>query len=288
MLRSLVGSEMCIRDRAFLESTAPVYYDPEYALRQCLVHFRKQHCVPLYQRLGLYEDAILIALHSTERRGDGEWEGLKRVQEVILNKRPRGMDSATFKKLWLLVAKEVITELSTRDALQVVEKSNDILRLEDILAFVSEDTVIQNFKQAICNSLNRYTTEIAKLAEDERLATETSNAIKREKQGLHHRFGAVSAKQTCELCKRGIFQQGGEAFLVYPGCQHVFHEGCVLRKLEAMDGVIAFKTEEGLTPGYLDGVRSVMDLASVECVMCGECAIIEVGKPIDEDASWDI
>eukprot|EP00744_Colponema_vietnamica_P012016 GILI01016873.1.p1 GENE.GILI01016873.1~~GILI01016873.1.p1 ORF type:complete len:969 (-),score=236.01 GILI01016873.1:65-2611(-) len=273
-------------------------YDPEYALRQCIKFHRHQFCVPLYKRLGLYEDAIAIALEATRpkpKRSEGaplEWDGLTTVTEEILNQKPKWMDPSAFKELWLGVARRVIEKVGTRDTLSVVESSRGVLKLEDILPDIGDSTVIQDFKEAIVNSLNEYTESINKVKQKEEDAKRVSSSIKKEIDTLQSRFGYVSSKQTCQLCQQGVFSGSGDRpFLVFPNCRHVFHEDCVFWRLDKIDAVNLLKEERDELPlGYLDGIHTNEQVAGLECVYCGECAIVEITAPMKEEqpSSWAI
>jgi hypothetical protein len=272
----------------FLESPTS-YYTVEYALRRCLDLQRFPQCIPLYKRLGLYEDAITMALECSRPEMSGHWAGLEQAKQILLDA-AHDMDAVLAKRLWLLVAERVIDKLGTRQALAVVEESNGALKLEDVLSKINDSTVIQNFKEAVCRSLDEYTTAIAELNTSQREAKSISEAIKSEISQLRHRFGYVTSKQRCELCKKGLLQ-GHAAFLVYPSCRHVFHESCVVSRLEELGGISAFQTDPELPVGYLDGICTTNDLAEVECVFCGECAILEIERPFfmpGEDESWNV
>ena len=272
----------------FLESPTS-YFTVEFALRRCLDLQRFPQCIPLYKRLGLYEDAITTALECSRPEMSGHWAGLEQAKQ-ILQEVAGEMDAVLAKRLWLLIAERVIDKLGTRQALAVVEESNGALKLEDVLSKINDSTVIQNFKEAVCRSLDEYTTAITELNTSQREAKMISESIKGEISQLRHRFGYVTSKQRCELCKKGLLQ-GFSAFLVYPSCRHVFHESCVVQRLEELGGTSAFQSDPELPVGYLDGVCTTEDLAEVECVFCGECAILEIERPFfmaGEDESWNV
>lgn len=96
----------------------------------------------------------------------------------------------------------------------------------------------------------------------------------------------VTASQRCVLCHAGVLCRA-EAFVVYPVCGHVMHERCAVDKLIAMGGLEAFVTEACMPQHVMRGVSSVEELAWVDCVVCGEAAIVELDIPIcEEDPSW--
>lgn len=285
---SLLAKEDTERLDSFFEATEPStgaeqFFTTEFALRRCLELRRFKQCIPLYRRLYLYEDAINVALESTRPMSDGRWEGLE-IAKGILNDKHAQMDSVTRKKLWLSLAERVIERIGTEQALVIVQESNGILKLEDVLSKINDNTVIQNFKQAVCDSLDEYTTAITVLNTSQREANNISESIKKDIAEAKHRYGYVTSRQRCLLCTKGLLQ-GASPFLVFPACRHVFHEACVVKRLESIGGLSAFRKDPGIPTEYLDGISTTAELAQSECVMCGECAILEITKDLFDDSA---
>ncbi len=46
----------------FVQSSGVPYYDTQYALRLCMEHDLKEACVHIYAAMGLYEEAVDLAL----------------------------------------------------------------------------------------------------------------------------------------------------------------------------------------------------------------------------------
>jgi vacuolar protein sorting-associated protein 18 len=269
------------------EDTSGQFYTTEYALRRCLELHRFHPCIPLYRMLGLYEDAICIAMECSRPEPSGRWIGLQTAKQ-ILEEHKEDMDFITKKKLWTMVAERVIDQVGTRQALSIVEESKGILKLEDVLTKINDSTVIQNFKEAVCKSLDEYTSAIADLNAQQREAFQLSEGVKREIRDLKNRYGYITTKQKCYLCQKGLLH-GGSPFLVYPSCRHVFHEDCVVKRLQGLGGLEALRQVKGLPLGFLDDVYSLEDLAQAECVFCGECAVLEITKEFYQegaDFSW--
>ncbi|KEG08433.1 hypothetical protein DQ04_07201040 [Trypanosoma grayi] len=283
----------------FLESS--LFYTVDFALRRCLEARRYRQCVGLYRRLHLYEDAIRTALECSEPRhhsttifsgssnknGGEEWPALRVVKEM-LKSLPDSVEPAKQKKLWLIAAQCVMEKDSTPAALAVVEDSGGMLKLEDILGDIGDSSIIQNFKDAICKSLGAYTTSIAALKEQQLEASRISESLKQEVSYLQHRFRYVTTRQRCLLCHRPLLQ-GSAPYLIYPNCRHAVHEACAVAKLSEIGGLEVFVADEGLPRQFLEGITSTNDLAQMECVLCGEAAILEVDIPLFvEDPSWSV
>ncbi|KAH9593004.1 Pep3/Vps18/deep orange [Trypanosoma melophagium] len=289
---SLLAQHDVDRLEEFLESS--LFYSVDFALRRCLEARRYRQCVGLYRRLHLYEDAIRIALEcsaplhrKSSNSNDEDWPALRMVKD-LLKSLTDSVEASKLKKLWRIVAQYVMEKDNTRAALDVVEDSNGVLKLEDVLGDITDSNVLQNFKDAICKSLDAYTSTITVLKEQQVEANQIAEGLKQEISQLQHRFGYITARQCCILCHRGLLQ-GSAPYLIYPNCRHAVHEACAVLRLEAIGGLEAFFSDGGLPRQFLEGVTCSKDLAQVECVLCGEASILEIDVPLfEEDASWSV
>ncbi len=64
-----------------------------------------------------------------------------------------------------------------------------MLKIEDILPFFPEFTLIDNFKDEICESLESYNKEIEELRDAMEISTQSANAIRFDIQKLSQSFG---------------------------------------------------------------------------------------------------
>ncbi|CBH17007.1 hypothetical protein, conserved [Trypanosoma brucei gambiense DAL972] len=317
---SLVVKHDTKRLDEFLQSS--LYYDIGFALRQCLESRRYRQCVRLYSQLHLYEDALRAALDCAELTqnetpggassaivgsgvnecaatslvsgadlgcNEGEerdaWSRLSVAQELLLSL-PDDMPLPRRKALWLIVAQHVIQKNDNRAALRILADSCGVLKLEDILEEMNDVSVMENFKGAICKSLEVYASLTKQLREKQLEAGRMSEELKREIEQPRNSFGYVTANQRCIIC-RSTLLQGDAPFFIYPRCCHAVHESCAVAKLESIGGLEAFVVDEGLPKNFLDGINSTRDLAQMDCVICGETAILEIDMPLfTEDDSW--
>lgn len=290
--------------------SASLFFDPRRALRACLTHRCFPVCVQLYQRLGLYEDAVLTALLDSApppvdsgdsgkaspppqpplprqlRKGAPvPWPGLTAAKELLRGLRPK-LDEESYRRLWQIIAEFAIERShDARLAMGVVDDSDGALQLADVLGSVDDSHVVQEFREAICASLDRYAGAIAQVHSRQEEAHKTAEDVKRELGELRDQYGYVTAKQCCPLCRRGL--HSGQPMLVYASCQHVVHEACAVKLLESIGGLEAFLTDEGIPHYLLEGVGTIQDLAQVDCVLCGEAAIVTTDIPLcEESASW--
>lgn len=265
------------------------HYDRHVALRLCLEHRCFSACAPLYENLRLYEDALMTMLEccfleESPATADS-WSSTSGVT-AMLYRIQANVDAALWKRLWLLFAENVCRRISPRAALQVVEASRGALQLEDILGNVGESRVVHDFKEAIIKSLDAYSADITALQKRHKESCQTAESVKREMQELTHQFGYVTPNQRCLLCHQ-LIMQGGMPYILYPSCRHVVHEACAIQRLVDIGGLEAFLTDEVEPPRLLEGIHSVEELAQMDCVICGEAAIVEIDIPLcDEEPSW--
>jgi hypothetical protein len=98
-----------------------------------------------------------------------------------------------------------------------------VLKIEDILPFFPEFTLIDNFKDEICESLESYNVEIEQLREAMEVSTQSANAIRFDIQKLSQSFGFVEGQQRCVSCEGAVLTR---EFFLFP-CQHVLHSDCL-------------------------------------------------------------
>lgn len=209
------------------------YYDLDFALRLC--HSRPQACLLIYDRMGLYESAVDLALET------GDVEGAKASADKVRD------DEALKKALWLKIAKHVVQEkkdiktcvlpllppfaidpdhLSTQfffcSAMKLLESSN--FAIEDILSFFPDFVVIDDVKQEICAALESCAAQIQSLKSEMDETTRNAELIKQEVKDLEKRFVLVNTDDRCDRCGRDLM---GGPFYVFP-CGHKFRADCLI------------------------------------------------------------
>lgn len=129
-------------------------YDTEFAFRLCIQHSRVQSAVHIYSSLGQYDSAVSLAL----KYGDID------LASMVAD-RPADTDTAMRKRLWLAVAKKVISSQgkgSIKTAIDLLKRC-DLLRIEDLIPFFPDFVIIDDFKAEICAALESYSKSIADL-----------------------------------------------------------------------------------------------------------------------------
>lgn len=172
-------------------------YDTKYVLRLVAERNKPRAEVKLLCELGMYEDAVNRAL-----RVD-----LSLAQAVAGS--PPEEDIALRHRLWLAVARHVVQGAggatgdqadAIRKAVQLLKEAGGLLKIEDVLPFFPDFVTIDNFKEAICDSLERYNKQIDELKAEMEEATEIADAVRRDLRALGGRAAVVRLTEPCVRC----------------------------------------------------------------------------------------
>lgn len=202
-------------------SSTPAY-DADFAFRLCIQHSRVQSAVHIYSSMGEYASAVSLALKHNE---------IGLASHVA--DRPPVSDSALRKKLWLAVAKKVISQQGVGSIKTAIDflKRCDLLRIEDLIPFFPDFVVIDDFKEEICAALESYSRSIAALDAEMDASASTAESIKKDIKSLDQRYAIVEPGERCRVCELPLLSR---QFFVFPSCQHGFHSDCLGRKV--LDG----------------------------------------------------
>nr|ATA62870.1 putative zinc ion binding protein [Hesperocyparis bakeri] len=209
-----------------------IFYDPKYALRLCLKEGRMRACVYIYSMLGMHEAAVALALQVDAELAMAEADKVEDDEDLR-------------KKLWLMVAKHVIEQErgtkreNIRKAIAFLKETDGLLKIEDILPFFPDFALIDDFKEAICSSLEDYNKQIEKLKQEMNDATHGADSIRQDISALAQRYAVVDRDEECGVCGRKIltsrsglglargFTSHMAPFYVFP-CEHAFHAQCLI------------------------------------------------------------
>jgi len=220
-LLSLLANKSCEESATVMDEKAlhnflngeenPVCYDLKYALRLCTKLNKMEACVLIYSKMALYEDAVDLAL----AKGD---------IDLAKQQANRPEDDSLRRRLWLKIAQKVVQD--NNDVAKAMEflKSCDLLKIEDILPFFSEITRIDDFKDAICRSLEEYNQRMHTLKTEMNEAKQAASAIRHDIHDLRNRCGVVRAGQLCDHCHHLALTRN---LYLFP-CGHVFHIDCLI------------------------------------------------------------
>ncbi|KAJ6693353.1 hypothetical protein OIU85_004151 [Salix viminalis] len=295
------------------ENGPDFFYDPKYALRLCLKEKRMRACVHIYSMMSMHEEAVALALQVDPELAMAEADKVEDDEDLR-------------KKLWLMVAKHVIEQEkgtkreNIRKAIAFLKETDGLLKIEDILPFFPDFALIDDFKEAICSSLEDYNNQIEMLKQEMNDATHGADNIRNDISALAQRYAVIDRDEECGVCKRKILIVGQMApFYVFP-CGHAFHVHCLIAHVTCsvnetqavtildlqkqltllgdgarkdMNGGITEDSITSMTP--VDKLRSQLDDAiASECPFCGELMIRQISLPfiLSEEAlqvnSWEI
>lgn len=196
-------------------------YDPDFALRQCIRHHRTLSCVHIYTSMGQYLQAVDLALSHNEVE-----------LAAVIADRPMSNPQLR-KKLWLAVARKVISQSDGIKAAIEFLKRCDLLKIEDLIPFFPDFVVIDDFKEEICEALEDYSRNIDNLKKEMDESSQTASNIKMDIAALDHRYAIVEPGEKCYVCGLPLLSR---QFFVFP-CQHSFHSDCMGRKVLEQAGV---------------------------------------------------
>jgi hypothetical protein len=196
-------------------------FDSDFALRLCIQHSRVQSCVHIYSTMGQYLQAVELALKHSQ------------IDLASLIADRPDSNPALRKKLWLTVAKKVISQSNgIKTAIDFLKRC-DLLKIEDLIPFFPDFVVIDDFKEEICAALEDYSRNIDALKREMDESEQTATNIKIDIDALDHRYAIVEPGEKCYMCNLPLLSR---QFFVFP-CQHAFHSDCLGKKVTEQAGV---------------------------------------------------
>ncbi|CAK7226014.1 tethering complex subunit [Sporothrix bragantina] len=250
-------------------------FDPDFALRLCIQYKRVLSCVHIYTSMGQYVQAVDLALS----------HDAVELASVVAD-RPMG-NKALRKKLWLAVARKVISQQSHGGIKTAIDflKRCDLLKIEDLIPFFPDFVVIDDFKEEICAALEDYSREIDGLKKEMDDSSQTAANIKVDIAALDHRYAIVEPGEKCYVCGLPLLSR---QFFVFP-CQHAFHSDCLGRRvLEQSSHGVGRKIRElqvHITKGLVAGSKKDAMVAELDalvasaCILCSDFAIKKIDEP---------
>ncbi|KAI5806553.1 vacuolar protein sorting protein-like protein DigA [Peziza echinospora] len=270
---------------SYLEShAADSQYDADFALRLCIQHGHVQSCVHIYSSMGQYYQAVELALKH------------KNVELAsIVADRPEG-DTPLRKKLWLAVAKEVISQSDGIKAAIEFLKQCELLKIEDLIPFFPDFVVIDDFKEEICAALEEYSRHIDMLKKEMDESARTAENIRNDIVALDTRYAIVEPGERCYVCQYPLLSR---QFFVFP-CQHAFHSDCLAGQIleQAPQGKAKrIKTlQNDISRGIAIGkareraIEELDGLIANACILCSEFAVKAIDQSFigssDDRSEW--
>ncbi|KJR89881.1 tethering complex subunit PEP3 [Sporothrix schenckii 1099-18] len=246
-------------------------FDPDFALRLCIQYKRVLSCVHIYTSMGQYVQAVDLALS----------HDAVELASVVAD---RPMDNTALrKKLWLAVARKVISQQSNGGIKAAIDflKRCDLLKIEDLIPFFPDFVVIDDFKEEICAALEDYSREIDGLKKEMDDSSQTAANIKVDIAALDHRYAIVEPGEKCYVCGLPLLSR---QFFVFP-CQHAFHSDCLGRRvLEQSSHGVGRKIRDlqvQITKGLVTGPKKDAMVAELDALVASACdfAIKKISEP---------
>ena len=273
--------------REFLASPG-CSFDLKYALRVCAQRERTHACVLIYQMMGLFEEAVDLALKV----------GVELAKECAT----KASDEAARKRLWLKIARHSIDASKDVKSAIALLRETDSLKIEDILPHFPDFVVIDDFlKSEVCSSLNEYNGSINALVGEMEEFTENAKLIRADIDAQGHQHENLTGSQTCGLCGSKILD-GRRDFYVFP-CTHAFHCGCLLdevarhlneKGLEKVETLRKLLTASDAAAESAKWQSELDEMVASSCPFCGDLMISSIGEPLisaadDAEARlWDL
>jgi len=217
-------------------------YDADFALRLCIQHARVRACVHIYSIMGQYASAVSLALQHNE------------VDLAINIAETTDHDAALRKKLWLAIARAVISSTATlpenkskqateprglapksssqaqqtqtasiTTALSLLHRAPPgVLRIEDLLPLFPDFVLIDAFRDEIIAALSAYSASIDTLKAEMDASAAAAQRINREVAALGDRWVLVEPGEACAVCGMVLVEK---RFWVW-GCGHGAHASC--------------------------------------------------------------
>lgn len=261
-------------------NSPPPSYDADFALRLCIQHNRVQSCVHIYSLMGQYPAAVSLALKHNEIE-----------LATIVADRPADSNPALRKKLWLSIAKKVISQQgigSIKTAIKFL-KQCELLRIEDLIPFFPDFVVIDDFKDEICAALESYSRHIDNLKIEMDGSAATAESIKEDIKRLDRRYAIVEPGERCRVCGLPLLSR---QFFVFPSCQHGFHSDCLGKKVVEGSGLTTRERIKELQASIGRGgsgtrrereFKELDALVGKECILCNDFAIKLIDEPFTSD-----
>ncbi|KAF9189184.1 hypothetical protein BGZ51_009790 [Haplosporangium sp. Z 767] len=192
-----------------------MHYNLDYALRICTQNNRIQSCVNIFSSMGLFGEAVDLALKHND------------LELARINADKPEDDEMLRKSLWLKIARHVVKEKKDIKAAMEFLSNSDLLKIEDILPFFPDFVLIDDFKEEICKALEEYNVHIDELKTEMDEATRSAENIRIDVRELRSRFAIVASTERCTACDYPLLTR---QFYIFP-CQHTFHADCLIKNL---------------------------------------------------------
>jgi len=189
-------------------------------------NFRKSNEIKgqliLYGIMRMYSEAVQLALDNNM---------IKEAKEFA--DKPKDYENLDLKKkLWLQIAVHMLKDEQgdMNGLLDLINDSNEILKIEDLLPHFNQNVKLEYFKEQITSSIDGHVKTISELKKELQEYERDSEYFKNEIRNMKSRYLEVSPDQRCEECAKIVFDD--EAY-IFP-CAHAYHRECLKNKIKTL------------------------------------------------------
>ncbi|TGZ52451.1 hypothetical protein CRM22_010621 [Opisthorchis felineus] len=255
-------------DTSFMQSSLP--YDPGFVLRTCKETGHLQGTVFILKLLGMHQQALQTAIDS---------DNIPLAKAIAQNE---ALNVETRRQLWMIIARHVIGKQSNMQEATSLLRECPLLKLEDLLPYFHDFVTIDQFKDAICASLDSYHQRIGEVKREMHVTMRSTNALRKQLDTLRYRYEELDVANRCVHCKHILLLR---AFYVFP-CGHQFHMNCLIHLIQPLL-TAEEKTElndllrmqqQGVCASSVDLQNKLDHIIASDCVSCGQPAIAGVSR----------
>jgi hypothetical protein len=255
---------------AFLEDNRNSY-DFDFALRMCNQFNRIQCSVYIFSAMGLYEEALKLALKKRD------------IDLACMVADKPSNDEALRKSLWLEIADKVIASKKDgfKSAINLLNQC-ELLKIEDLLPLFPDFTVIDDFKHEVISSMEAYNSKIGQLNREMEESIVTARNVKNEIGKFKKRYVLIEPGESCAICD---FPLATRRFYVFP-CQHAFHFDCLLDAISKTGehSIRSRLVEIQMTSTKRELSNSVDSILSEKCILCADSQLEVLDTPLVSQA----
>ena len=212
-------------------SNKKIYIDLNFA--QKILQNNHQALALVYCLMGRFNESIMVALQNNEK-------------DIAIFIAQNIQNDKIKKDIWLRIFKYFKTN-NFADAKNILESSNGVLKIEDILPFMMDNVKLEELKTDLQSCINYYEDGVNQLKQEINDYNKSTEIIKQDIIQIKKKSTFINYTQLkCEKCQKDI---KGNKFFLFP-CGHIFDTNCLIRILIDYDkkniGDSAFKSKIGV------------------------------------------
>eukprot|EP01091_Cochliopodium_minus_P006710 TRINITY_DN1670_c1_g1_i1.p1 TRINITY_DN1670_c1_g1~~TRINITY_DN1670_c1_g1_i1.p1 ORF type:complete len:743 (-),score=213.23 TRINITY_DN1670_c1_g1_i1:54-2009(-) len=258
----------------FLKSETQIFYDLQYALNLTLSSNKKHSASIIYTKMSLFEEAIDISLQVN-------YEIAVQYAKIVDD------TDEKLKKIWLSIGKYVIEKEGNIQAAMKVISEGPYLKVEDLIPFFPDTTLINSFKEEINDQSRTYDHNIQEHKSEMEMIENNTNILRIELKSLRDTPLSLEINSKCFSCR--LLINPSQPYY-YFSCGHITHQDCLIKDVSERYEVdkkkeifqlkkdIQYFKEKGVVEGRnakgvifkADVLKDKLDsIIASECFYCG-------------------